>query len=142
MAMHPTRLHRLLLVVGIVCVSSVIVALSLYAFKENINLFYPPVAVSKGEVPVGLRVRVGGLLKQGSLTRDDTGLNMSFVVTDGEGEVTVRYSGLVPDLFGEGRGVVVTGMLGSDGIFMGEYILAKHDENYMPPNMPLPHQDG
>lgn len=113
------------------------VVLVLYALRANINLFYPPAAVLRGEVPLGKRVRLGGMVQAGSLRSDAAGLGLGFVVVDEDGlsQVSVRYSGLLPDLFAEGQGMVATGILNAEGIFVADYLLAKHDENYTPPAM-------
>ena len=131
--MHPLRRRRLLGVLWLLTFSVLIVGLLSYALRENINLFYPPEDFASGRVPVGRLVRLGGLVETGSLKRDDTGLQISFVVTDGQARVPVRYNGLTPNLFSEGRGVVATGRLNLHGDFIAEELLAKHDENYSPP---------
>lgn len=133
--MHPLRRDRLLLFGCVLAVSALVAALTLYALRENINLFYPPSAFAEQAVPLDRRIRLGGLLKEGSLVRDGEGLGISFVVTDGSAEVVVRYSGVVPNLFAEGRGVVATGALNARGVFVAESLLAKHDENYKPPGL-------
>jgi cytochrome c-type biogenesis protein CcmE len=113
--------------------SALLTMLVLYALKENVNFFYAPSAVQRGEVPIDTRIRMGGMVEHGSLHREDTGLRMSFAIVDGDSRVPVRYQGLLPDLFAEGRGAVVTGKLNTSGVLIAEYILAKHDENYQPP---------
>jgi len=108
----------------------VIVALVLNAFQSNLVFFYSPSQVSANEAPSGRTFRVGGLVEEGSVKVDGT--QVQFVVTDTAANVPVRYQGILPDLFKEGKGVVVQGQL-QDGVFVAREVLAKHDENYMPP---------
>ena len=103
----------------------------LNAFQSNLVFFFTPTQVAAGEAPKEGHFRVGGLVKEGSIQRD--GMAVAFVVTDTQREVPVRYVGLLPDLFKEGKGVVSQGKLGVDGVFVASEVLAKHDENYMPP---------
>ena len=103
----------------------------LNAFQSNLVFFFTPTQVVAGEAPKNGHFRVGGLVKAGSIQRD--GMAVSFVVTDTQRDVPVRYVGLLPDLFKEGKGVVAQGRLGADGLFTATEVLAKHDENYMPP---------
>ena len=103
----------------------------LNAFQSNLVFFFTPTQVAAGEAPKEGHFRVGGLVKEGSIQRD--GMAVAFVVTDTQREVPVRYVGLLPDLFKEGKGVVAQGRLGADGTFVAEQVLAKHDENYMAP---------
>ena len=131
--MHPVRLRRLLWVCAIVITSSLIVALVLYALRANINLFYTPAEVAAGSAPALTRIRVGGMVEAGSVQQDISGLGLSFVLVDAHARLAVRYEGLLPDLFAEGRGAVATGKLNQHKVFIAEYILAKHDENYEPP---------
>jgi cytochrome c-type biogenesis protein CcmE len=105
----------------------------LSAFQKNLVFFFTPSQIVSGEAPAGRSFRVGGMVEVGSLKREADGLGMSFVVTDMKQRVTVRYSGLVPDLFKEGKGVVAQGRLEEGRVFLAEEVLAKHDENYMPP---------
>jgi cytochrome c-type biogenesis protein CcmE len=108
-------------------------ALVLNAFNSNLVFFFSPTQVLAHEAPRDRSFRIGGLVEQGSLQRDAQGLTIRFVVTDLAKKVPVTYTGLLPDLFKEGKGVVAQGKLGSDGVFRAEQVLAKHDENYMPP---------
>jgi cytochrome c-type biogenesis protein CcmE len=112
---------------------AVAVALVLNAFRSNLVFFYSPSQVLTNEAPVGRPFRIGGLVESGSLKRNPGSLDMTFVVTDTAQRVTVAYHGLLPDLFKEGKGVVAQGTLGADGVFRATEVLAKHDENYMPP---------
>ena len=112
---------------------AVAVGLVLNAFQSNLVFFYSPSQVLSNEAPVGRPVRIGGMVESGSLKRQQDSLTVEFVVTDTAQHVTVRYTGLLPDLFKEGKGVVAQGSLGPDGVFTATEVLAKHDENYMPP---------
>ena len=101
------------------------------AFRNNLVFFFSPTQVAAKEAPVDRTFRIGGLVQEGTLKRD--GLNVAFTVTDTAHNVPVVYKGILPDLFKEGRGCVAQGKIGSDGVFHAEQVLAKHDENYMPP---------
>ena len=112
---------------------AVAVGLVLNAFQSNLVFFYSPSQVLSKEAPVGRPFRIGGMVESGSLQREKDSLTVRFVVTDTAQNVTVRYTGLLPDLFKEGKGVVAQGSLDPDGVFTATEVLAKHDENYMPP---------
>ena len=103
------------------------------AFRDNLVFFFSPTQVAAKEAPVDRTFRIGGLVQEGSLKRDTDGLTVRFTVTDTEANVPVVYKGILPDLFKEGRGCVAQGKIGSDGVFQADQVLAKHDENYMPP---------
>src|SRR5215467_11239386 len=103
------------------------------AFRKNLVFFFSPTQVATKEAPVNHTFRIGGLVENGSLKRDNDGLTVRFTVTDTLNSVPVVYKGILPDLFKEGRGCVAQGKVGSDGVFYAEQVLAKHDENYMPP---------
>lgn len=135
MAMHPLRRQRLWVVLSIVLFSSAAVGLAVYALRGNINLFYPPVAVAAGDAPQDTPIRVGGMVVDGSVRRADDSLQVRFTVTDYQANVDVVFEGILPDLFAEGEGVVASGRLGPDGVFRADEVLAKHDENYMPPEV-------
>jgi cytochrome c-type biogenesis protein CcmE len=107
-------------------------ALALTAFQENLLYFYSPSDVSAGKAPPDKVFRIGGMVTQGSVQREVGSMEVRFVLTDYAKNVTVAYSGLLPDLFREGQGIVARGKLGADGVFTAEEVLAKHDENYMP----------
>ncbi len=107
--------------------------LVLYAFQSNLVFFFSPTQVAANEAPKNRNFRVGGLVEQGSLKRQSDGMTVSFVVTDTAKTIPVVYKGILPDLFKEGKGVVAQGKLGEDGVFRADQVLAKHDENYMPP---------
>ena len=108
-------------------------ALVLNAFNSNLVFFFSPTQVAANEAPQGRSFRIGGLVEPNSIQRETKGLTTRFVVTDLAKTIPVTYTGLVPDLFKEGKGVVAQGKLGADGIFRADQVLAKHDENYMPP---------
>lgn len=134
--MHPLRRQRLAVLLFVLVGAATTLAFAMLALRENVNLFYEPAKVVGGEAPVGQRIRAGGMVASGSVAHDDTGLGVSFVVTDHRGhDFRVRYTGILPALFGEGQGVLATGRLGADGVFRAEEILAKHDESYMPPEL-------
>lgn len=133
--MHPKRKQRLIVALGIVIFSSTAIGLVSYALRGNINLFYPPAEVIAGNAPTDRAIRVGGMVVEGSIQRSETDLTTVFSVTDYDGVVEVSYTGILPDLFAEGEGVVASGVLNSDGRFMATEVLAKHDENYMPPEV-------
>ncbi|MCZ2136458.1 MAG: cytochrome c maturation protein CcmE [Burkholderiales bacterium] len=122
---------RLALILGGLAVIAVAVALVLSAFNQNLVFFFSPSQIVAKEAPVGRAFRLGGMVEEGSVKRD--GIDVQFRVTDTAQVVPVRYSGILPDLFREGKGVVAQGTLGPDGVFQAKEVLAKHDENYMPP---------
>ena len=107
--------------------------LVLGAFRENLVFFFSPTQVAAKEAPVGRTFRIGGLVENGSFKRDPDGLTIRFTVTDTANTIPVVYRGILPDLFKEGRGCVAQGRVGADGVFYADQIMAKHDENYMPP---------
>ncbi len=140
--MHPVRRKRLIAVVFLLAGVAVTVMLVMRALNENINLFYPPGEVVSGKAPVGQRIRAGGMVKDGSVQRAADSMEVHFVVSDLQGsDFTVVYTGILPDLFREGQGVLATGRLGADGVFRAEEVLAKHDENYMPPELKGMHKE-
>ena len=128
------RSKRIALVVGGLSVLGVAAALVLNAFQSNLVFFFSPTQVLANEAPQGKAFRVGGLVENGSLQRRDDGLTVHFLVTDTAKTIPVEYKGILPDLFREGKGVVAEGRLGPDGVFQATQVLAKHDENYMPPD--------
>jgi cytochrome c-type biogenesis protein CcmE len=134
--MTPTRRRRLILVLGIVAGVSIAAAMALQAFRNNVILFFDPSQVVAGEVKVGERFRLGGMVEKGSWQKISGSLAGTFVVTDFKQRVKVRYDNiLLPDLFKENAGVVTHGRLQADGEFLADEILAKHDEKYMPPEV-------
>ena len=130
MSLSP-RQTRFALIAGGVLVLALAAAFVLNAFQNNLVFFFTPTQVLKGEAPQNKTFRIGGLVKVGSLQRN--GSDVSFVVTDTAQDIPVRYSGLLPDLFKEGKGVVAQGRLDAQGLMTASEVLAKHDENYMPP---------
>jgi cytochrome c-type biogenesis protein CcmE len=125
------RQKRLAIIVGILLAVGTATALVLNAFRSNLVFFYSPSQVAAHEAPENRLFRIGGLVVAGSLKRE--GVDVSFTVTDLVKSMQVHYRGILPDLFKEGKGVVAEGKLGSDGVFTAQEVLAKHDENYMPP---------
>jgi cytochrome c-type biogenesis protein CcmE len=132
--MTPRR-RRLWLVVGILVGVSAAGALALTAFRQNVTFYFVPTEVAAGKVPAGEHFRLGGMVEKGSVQRAPGSLQVHFVVTDFQHDVPVTYTGVLPDLFREGQGVVAHGQLGSNGVFVAEEVLAKHDEKYMPPQI-------
>ncbi|MCM3906416.1 MAG: cytochrome c maturation protein CcmE [Pyrinomonadaceae bacterium] len=108
-------------------------ALALNAFQDNLVFFFSPSQVAAKEAPTGRTFRVGGLVQEGTVKRDTDGLTVRFTVTDTAQSIPVVYKGILPDLFKEGKGCVAQGKIGADGVFYADQVLAKHDENYMPP---------
>lgn len=133
--MNPARKKRLTIILAIVLGISATLGLGLYALQENINLFYTPTEIVNGKAPQDARIRAGGLVKEGSVQRNEDALTVTFVVTDGDADVTISYRGILPDLFREGQGIVALGRLNADRILVSDEVLAKHDENYMPPEV-------
>ena len=127
------RHKRMAMVIGGLAVLGVCAALVLTAFQQNLVFFFTPTQVAANEAPQGRTFRIGGLVEQGSVKRQPDGVTVRFVVTDTAKSIPVLYKGALPDLFREGKGVVTQGRLGPDGIFQASEVLAKHDENYMPP---------
>jgi cytochrome c-type biogenesis protein CcmE len=125
----------MLLVAAVLAGVTVAGALALQAFRSNVMFFFDPSQVAAGQVPVGERFRLGGMVTKGSVQRASGSLEVRFVVTDFAKQVPVLYSGVLPDLFREGQGVVANGRLRADGTFVADEVLAKHDENYMPPEV-------
>jgi cytochrome c-type biogenesis protein CcmE len=128
------RHKRLLLVLGIVAGVSVAALLAFQAFKSNVMFFFDPSQVAAGEAPTDKRFRLGGMVEKGSLDKTSGTLDVKFLVTDFKHTVAVKYSGILPDLFREGQGVIAYGRMKGD-TFAADEILAKHDEKYMPPEV-------
>jgi cytochrome c-type biogenesis protein CcmE len=131
--MMKPRHKRIALIAGALAALGIAVALILNAFQSNLVFFYTPTQVAAHEAPQGRSFRIGGMVEQGSLKRQPDGVTVRFVVTDSVKSVPVTYHGILPDLFREGKGVVAQGKVGADGVFAASEVLAKHDENYMPP---------
>ena len=132
--MTPRR-KRILLVLGILAGVGIAAALAMQAFRSNIMYYFDPTQVAAGEVKAGKRFQLGGMVEAGSVRRQSGSLEIEFVVTDFQHKLPVRYTGVLPDLFREGQGVVAEGTLQPDGLFHADNVLAKHDENYMPPEV-------
>ena len=130
--MKPRTKRALAIVVALVALG-VASALVLQAFQSNLVFFFSPSQVMANEAPRERSFRIGGLVEMGSIEREKQGLTVRFAVTDTAHKIPVTYTGLLPDLFKEGKGVVAQGKLSSDGVFHADQVLAKHDENYMPP---------
>jgi len=132
--MHPKRKKRLILIILMLVGIAIATAAILTALNQNLNLFFPPRDVVEGKAPEGATIRLGGVVKEGSVKRSQESLAVSFIITDYIGEVEVRFEGILPDLFAEGEAAVATGVY-QDGIFEASQVLAKHDENYTPPEV-------
>jgi cytochrome c-type biogenesis protein CcmE len=131
----PTRKRRLVALLLILAGVGVASTVAFYSLQENLLYFQSPSDLAMQPIPPGRQFRLGGLVKPGSVTRSEGGLGTRFVVTDGPQEVEVEYVGILPDLFREGQGVIARGALDGDGLFEASEVLAKHDENYMPPEV-------
>ncbi len=129
------RQRQMGVVAGILLGVSVAAFLALTAFQKNLLYFYTPTQIAAGEAPKGYAFRVGGLVVPGTVKRDPDSLNVHFDVTDGAATVSVAYNGILPDLFREGQGIISIGQLNDGGLFEATEVLAKHDENYMPPEV-------
>lgn len=129
------RQRRMVWVALIVIGVSIATFLALAAFQKNLLYFYTPSQIEAGDAPTGYSFRIGGLVEKGSVHRDPASLAVRFTLTDGAAEVTVFYDGILPDLFREGQGIIAIGQLQPDGLFKATQVLAKHDENYMPPEV-------
>jgi len=134
MAMNK-RSKRKLLVVMVLLGISLATVLALTAFEENLMYFYSPTEVNDGTAPSGRAIRVGGLVVEGTVERATDSLLVKFDLTDGAEVVALEYSGILPDLFREGQGIVAMGKLNENKVFVADEVLAKHDENYMPPEV-------
>jgi len=135
--MTPVRKRRLMMVGFLVVGVALATTIALQALNDNLNVFYTATQVHAGEAPKDRNIRLGGMVVEGSLKRSSSGneLTVKFDVTDTQETVTVAYSGILPDLFKEGRGIITTGRINEQGMFVAEEVLAKHDENYMSPEV-------
>nr|HAT8714024.1 cytochrome c maturation protein CcmE [Legionella jordanis] len=133
--MNPVRKRKMLMLVFIVSILAMAAALVLYALRQNISLFYSPSQVIAGKAPANHNIRLGGMVVKGSIIRSKKDLAIQFKLTDFKEEVTVYYRGILPDLFREGQGIVAMGKLSDAHQFQASQILAKHDANYMPPEV-------
>jgi cytochrome c-type biogenesis protein CcmE len=130
----PKRKKTLSILLAVVIGIGVAVGLALYALRQNINLFYTPSQLAANEAPEGRRIQVGGLVMQGSVQREPDSLAVRFTITDLKHQVDVVYTGILPDLFREGQGIVANGRI-EKGVVVADEVLAKHDEKYMPPQV-------
>ena len=133
--MTPKRRKRIILILLMIAGVAVAAGFALKAFNENLMFFYTPSDVAADEAPFNHPIRVGGLVTSGSVERQADGLTVLFDITDNAETITVQYTGILPDLFREGQGIVALGELGKDRRFVASEVLAKHDENYMPPEV-------
>jgi cytochrome c-type biogenesis protein CcmE len=133
--MHLKRKRKLQQLLLLTVGSGLIIGLILYALSENINLFFSPSEIASRKAYPAQRIKVGGMVREGSLERADDSLQVSFMITDYQHDLVVYYDGILPDLFREGQGIVAQGQLQADGAFVADQVLAKHDENYMPPEV-------
>lgn len=133
--MNTKRKKRLLAIVLLVAGVSIAAYLALQSFNENLMYFYSPSDIKAGKAPTNHLFRVGGLVENNSLIRQEDSLMLKFRVTDQAEAISVQYTGILPDLFREGQGIIARGKLNKNGLFIAEEVLAKHDENYMPPEV-------
>ncbi len=133
--MKPARKQRLILIALMVIGAGLATAFALKSFNDNLMYFFPPTDVVEGKAPKDALFRLGGMVVKGSMSRPGNGMTVHFKLTDFKQEVDVEYTGILPDLFREGQGIVAHGRLNPQGIFIAEEVLAKHDENYMPPEV-------
>jgi cytochrome c-type biogenesis protein CcmE len=133
--MKAHRKQKLILILLGISAVAVAAALIGFAFQQNINLFYSPTDIANGGAPKNVQIRAGGMVKVGSINRATDRLYVEFISTDYTGEILMKYEGALPDLFAEGQGVVATGILNEKNEFIASTILAKHDEEYMPPEV-------
>ena len=133
--MNPIRKQRIYALIAILAGSILAVGLVASALSKNLNLFYSPTDLLNNNLSSDTLIRAGGMVREGSIKRSDDSLNIEFTVTDFENDLVINYSGILPDLFSEKAGVVVQGYLENEGTFRAVEVLAKHDENYMPPEV-------
>ena len=140
--MSPTQKRRLTIVGVIIAGLALTTILALNAFRNNLMYFVTPSEIKAGEIPESGLYRIGGMVVENSVRRNEQGITVMFDLTDYADVVTVQYTGILPDLFREGQGIVANGSINRDGIFIAEEVLAKHDENYMPPEVAAALQDN
>ena len=133
--MHPLRKQRLYVVLSVLFGTAVAAFLVFKGLSENINLFYSPSDLKKEKISVDNQIRVGGMVKKDSINKENNSLRTSFVITDFEEDLLITYEGILPDLFSEEAGIVAKGKINEEGTFIANEVLAKHDENYMPPEV-------
>ncbi|CUB03044.1 cytochrome c maturation protein CcmE [Marinomonas fungiae] len=133
--MHPVRKKRMITIAVILVILAAAIGLVMYALSQNINLFYSPTQIAQGEAPHNVTIRAGGMVVEGSVERHSETLDVAFSVTDYQHNVRIQYTGILPDLFREGQGIVAQGKLNENGVLIASEVLAKHDEEYMPPEV-------
>ncbi len=133
--MHPLRKRRLILIIIMIAGIATATGFALVAFNQNMMFFFTPSDMQAGKAPENRLFRMGGMVVDGSVKKSATSTDVWFDITDNEKTVTVKYSGILPDLFREGQGIITKGKLNAQGEFIAEEVLAKHDENYMPPEV-------
>lgn len=133
--MHPVRKKRMITIAIILVVLAAAIGLVMYALSQNINLFYSPTQIAQGEAPQNVTIRAGGMVVDNSVERHSENLDVAFSVTDYQHSVRIEYTGILPDLFREGQGIVAQGKLDERGVLIASEVLAKHDEEYMPPEV-------
>lgn len=133
--MIPARKRKIWMLVFVMSIVAMASGLVLYALRQNISLFYTPTQVADGQAPLNHAIRVGGMVEKGSIIRDAKGLGVQFKITDFDKTITVTYQGILPDLFREGQGIVAEGQATDNHNFRATQVLAKHDANYMPPEV-------
>ncbi|MBM6551279.1 cytochrome c maturation protein CcmE [Marinomonas ostreistagni] len=133
--MHPVRKKRMITIGVILVLLSAAIGLVMFALSQNINLFYSPTQIAKGEAPQQVTIRAGGMVVDGSVERQSETLDVAFAVTDYQHQLRIEYRGILPDLFREGQGIVAQGKLDQRGVLIASEVLAKHDEEYMPPEV-------
>lgn len=133
--MHPVRKQRLIIVMTIVIGVAIASSLIFFALGENMDHFYMPADIKSDKAEVGQKMRVGGLVKEGSVIRSEDSLEVKFTLIDNTDEIVVSFEGILPDLFREGQGIIAIGRLSENYLVVAEEVLAKHDENYMPPEI-------
>ena len=133
--MKPARKKRLFFIVFLVAGVTLAAGFAMYAFNQNLMFYFSPTDVKQGKAPVDKLFRMGGMVVEGTFVKEQKSLKVNFDLTDYKKTVTVQYEGILPDLFREGQGIISRGKLNADGVFIAEEVLAKHDENYMPPEV-------
>lgn len=133
--MKPARKKRLFFILFLVSGIAIAAGFAMYAFNQNLMFYFSPSEVKQGKAPENKLFRMGGMVVEGTFKKEATSLKVFFDLTDYDKTVSVEYTGLLPDLFREGQGIISRGKLNSDGVFVAEEVLAKHDENYMPPEV-------
>jgi len=133
--MRTARKQRMQIIIILAVMVAVLTAIILYALRQNINLFFTPTQIANGEAPIDKEIRAGGLVVEGSVRRSNVDLYVEFDITDTAEQVTVAYTGILPDLFREGQGIIAIGSMDEEGVVQANQVLAKHDEEYMSPEV-------